>query len=94
MSFEAILSEVAVEGEGLIEFVMIDQGEAGAIDKAEFFVVIARENHLGGMFDGLVHAQDFNTRLVESSHEVDRCLVADLEADQRIGFGKDVVRCY
>jgi hypothetical protein len=35
MSFEAILTEVGIEGEGMIKFVMVNQNEAGAIDKAK-----------------------------------------------------------
>ena len=93
MSFEAILSEVAVKGESMIKPVMIDQREAGAIDKAEFFVVVACENRLSGVFDGLGHTKDFNPRLIETFHEFDRRMVADFEADQRVGFGEDEIRC-
>jgi len=94
VSFEAILSEVAVKREGLVEAMMIDQGETDAIDKAEFFVAITHENRLGGLFDRLAHAQHFDPRRLETSHEVDRGLVADFEAGQRVGFAKDVIRCY
>jgi len=41
MSFEAILAEVAVKCESVVEPVMIDQREAGAIDKAKFLVVVS-----------------------------------------------------
>jgi hypothetical protein len=42
-----ILAEVAVEGERMIEFVMVDQSKAGAIDKAKVFVVVSHENLFG-----------------------------------------------
>lgn len=61
ISFETILSEVAVKSEGIIKPVMIDQREAGAIDKAEFFVIVARENRLCSVFNGVAHTKDFNS---------------------------------
>ena len=93
MSFEAILSEVAVKSESVVEPVMIDQREAGAIDKAKFFVVVSCENRLRGVFDGLGHTEDFNPRLIETFHEFNRRVVADFEADQSVGFGEDEIRC-
>ena len=93
MSFEAILSEVAVKSESMIKPVMIDQREAGAVDKAEFFVVVACENRLCRVFDGLGHTKGFDPCLIETFHEINRRIVADFEADQRIGFGEDEIRC-
>lgn len=93
MFFEAILSEVAVKCESVIEPVMIDQRKARAIDKAKFFVVVSCENRLRGVFDGLGHTEDFNPRPIETFHEFNRCIVADFEANQRIGFGEDKIRC-
>jgi len=93
MSFEAILSEVAVKCESVAEPVMIDQREAGAIDKAKLFVVVSCKNRLRGVFDGLVHTEDFDPRLNETFHEFNRRIVADFEADQRIGFGENEIRC-
>lgn len=93
MSFEAILSEVAVKSESVIEPVMIDEGKAGAIDKAELFVVVAYENSLGRVFDGLGHTENFDLRLIETFQKFNRRAVADFEADQRKGFGQDEIRC-
>jgi hypothetical protein len=93
MSFEAILSEVAIESESVVEPVMIDQREASAIDKAKFFVVVSCENRLRGVFDGLGHTEDFNPRPIETFHEFNRRIVADFEAVQRIGFGENEIRC-
>ena len=93
MSFEAILSEVAVECESVVESVIIDQREAGAIDKTEVFVIVAYENRLRRVFDGFAHTEDFEPRLIESFHELNRRIVADFEANQRVGFGEDEIRC-
>jgi hypothetical protein len=93
MSFETILPEVAVKSEGVVESVMIDQRETGAIDKAKFFVVVSYENRPCRVFDGLAHMEDFDLRLIETFHESNRRLVADFEADQSVGFGKDEIRC-
>ena len=92
MSFEAILSEMTVKCESVVEPVMIDQREAGAIDKAKLFVVVACENRLCRVFDGLGHTEDPNPCLIETFHEFNRCIVADFEADQRIGFSEDKIR--
>ena len=93
MFFEVILSEVAVKCDSVVEPMMIDQREAGAIDEAEFFVVVSCENRLCRVFNGLAHPEDFNPRLIELFHEFNRCVVADFEADQRIGFGENEIRC-
>lgn len=93
MSFEAILAEVTVKCECVVEPVMIDQREAGAIDKAKFFVVVSCENRFCSLFDGLGHTEDFDPRLIEVFHEFNRRVVADFEADQSVGFGEDEIRC-
>ena len=93
VSFEAILSEVAVKSESMIKPVMIDQRETGAIDKAKFLVVVACENRLCRVFDGFIHPKDFNPRLIEAFHEFYRRIVADFEADQGVGFGENEIRC-
>ncbi len=77
----------------MIKPVMIDQREAGAIDKAEFFVIVARENRLSGVFNGVAHTKDFNPCLIETFHEFNCRRVADFETDQRVSFGKDEIRC-
>jgi len=38
--FETVLTEVVVEGESVIESMMVDQSKAGAIDKAKVFVIM------------------------------------------------------
>ena len=91
MSFEAILSEV--KSESMIKPVMIDQRETGAIDKAKFFVVVSHKNRPCRVFDGVAHMEDFDPGLIETFHESNRRVVADFEADQSVGFGKDEIRC-
>ena len=77
----------------MIEPVMIDRREAGAIDIAKLVVVVACEYRFCGVFDGVTHTEDFDSRLIETFHEFDRRMVADFEADQRISFGEDEIRC-
>ena len=93
MSFEAVLSKVAVKCESLVEPVMIDQREACAIDKTELFVVVSDEDRFRRVFDGLGYTKNFNSRLIETFHEFDCRIVPDFEADQRVGFGEDEIRC-
>ena len=91
--FETELAKVAIEGESMVESMMVDQSKAGAIDKAEFFVVVSYKNRPCRVFDGVAHMEDFDPRLIETFHEFNRRIVADFEADQRIGFGEDQIRC-
>ena len=92
MPLKAILAEVRVERESLVEPVMIDQSETRAIDKTKVFVVVSHEDRLGCLLDRLCHSEDFDLRVIETFHEVDGCMVADLEADQSVSFGEDEIR--
>ena len=91
--FEAILAEVTVEGENVVQSVMIDQGKAGAIDKAEVFVVVPQKNRLGRPVDCVADMKYFDVGLIEMLHEFDGSLVTDSEADQGIGLGEDKIGC-
>ena len=71
MSFEAVLSKVSVKCESLVELVMIDQGEAGAVDKTKLFVVVSGKNRFRRAFDGLGYTKNFDPRLIETLHEFD-----------------------
>ena len=93
MAFEAILSEVAVKCEGLVEPVMIDQGEASAIDKTELLVVVSGEDRFRGVFDGLGYTKNFSPGSIETLHEFNCRTVTDFEADQCVSFGEDEIRC-
>lgn len=92
--FETELAEVAVKGESVIEPVMIDQSEAGAIDETEVFVVVAQENRFGRLFDRFRDSNRLDLRPIEALHKFNGRWVADLEADQRVSFAKDEIRCY
>ena len=93
MAFEAILSKVAVKCESLVVPVMIDQREAGAIDKTELFVVVSGKDRFRGVFDGLGYTKNFSPRLIETFHEFNCRTVTDFEADQCVSLGEDEIRC-
>lgn len=85
--FEAVLTEVAVEGESVIESMMVDQSKAGAIDKAKVFVIISYKNRLGHLFDHFANTKNLDAGLVESLHEFNGRLVTDFEPNQCAGLG-------
>jgi len=85
--FEAVLTEVAVEGESVIESMMVDQSKAGAIDKAKVFVIIPYKDRLGRLFDRFANTKNLDAGLVESLHEFNGRLVANFEANQCVGLG-------
>ena len=87
--FESILSEVAIEGECMIKSVMLNQSKAGAIDKAEVFVIVPHKNRLGGLFNGFADTKYFDAGLIEVPHEFDGCWMTDLRANQGVGPGED-----
>jgi len=93
VSFETVLAKVAVEGESLVESMMVDQSKAGAIDKAKVFVIISYKNRLGRLFDRFANAQHFDAGLLKTLHEFDGRLVTDSGADQGTGLGEDKIRC-
>jgi hypothetical protein len=68
---EAILAEVAIESEGMVEFVTVDQNETGAIDEAEVFVIVPYENRLGRLLICFDDANYSDAALVESLHKLD-----------------------
>ena len=84
---------MAVKSKSVVKAVTIDQRETGAIDKAKFFVIVARENRFCGVFNGVAHTKDFNPCLIETFHEFNCRRVADFETDQRVSFGKNEIRC-
>ena len=93
-SFKAILAEVAVKGESVIEPVMIDQSEAGAIDETKVFVIVSDENRLGCLFILFGGSKRLDPGPIETFHKLNGGRVADLKADQRVSFAKDKIRCY
>ena len=67
--FEAILAEVGIEGESMVESVIVDQCKAGAIDKAEILIVVSHENRLGCLFNRFANTKHFDPGLVKTLHE-------------------------
>ena len=85
--FETVLTEVAVEGESVIESMMVDQSKAGAIDKAKVFVIISYKNRLGRLFDRFVNTKNLDAGLIATLHKFNGRLVTDFEANQCAGLG-------
>ena len=92
--FETILAKVAVKSESVIEPVMIDQSEAGAIDETKVFVIVSVENRLGCLFILFSDSKRLDLRPIETFHKLNGGTVADLKSDQCVSFAKDEIRCY
>ena len=91
VSFEAILAEMGIKGESMVEFVMVNQNETGAIDEAKVFVIVPDKNRLGRLLICFADTNYSDAGLVESLHKLDSRAVADFGANERVGFGKDKV---
>ena len=89
MPLEAVLAEVAIKRESMIESMIVDQSETSAIDEAEVFVIISDENHLRRLFSRLVNAKNFDAG--ERLHEFDGGSMTDFETDHDIGLGDDKI---
>jgi hypothetical protein len=92
--FETVLAEVTVKGESGIEPVMVDQDEASAIDETEVFVIVAHENRFGHLLYRFRQSKCFDPRPIEALDKFNGGMMADLEADQRVSFAEDEIRCY
>ena len=64
-----VLTEVAVEGESVIESMMVDQSKAGAVNEAKIFVFVSNENRLGRLFNRFANTKNLDAGLVERLHE-------------------------
>ena len=91
ISFEAILAEVRIESESMVESVLIDQSKATAIDKAKIFVSVPHKNRLGGLFIRFADMKCCDPGLVETLHEFDGRSVTDFGANESVGLGEDKV---
>jgi len=91
VSFEAVLAEVRIEGESMVESVLVDQSKASAIDKAKIFVRVPDKNRLGGLFSRFANTKRCDPGLIETLHELDGRLVTDFDANQSVGLGEDKV---
>jgi hypothetical protein len=84
---------MSIEGESMIDSVIVDQSESGAIDKTKVFVVVPRKDRFGGFLDRFSDAENSKTAFVESSHELDRSSMTHPEANDRDGFREDKIGC-
>ena len=91
MPLEAILAEVAIEGQDMVDSMMVDQCKAGAIDKAEVFVIVSHENRFGRLFNRFANTKNLDAGLVERLHEFNGRLVTDFEANQCVGLGENEI---
>ena len=91
MPLEAVLVEVTIKGESMIELMIVDQSETSAIDEAEVFVIISNENQLRRLFNRLANAKNFDAGLVERLHEFNGRLVTDFEANQCVGLRENEI---
>jgi hypothetical protein len=76
---EAVLVEVAIKGESMIELMIVDQSETSAIDEAEVLVIVSNENQLRRLFNRLVNTKNFDAS--ERLHEFDGGSMTDFKAD-------------
>ncbi len=89
--FETELAKVAIEGESMVESMMVDQSKAGAIDKAKVFVIISYKNRLGRPFDRFANTKNLDAGLIETLHKFNGRLVTDFEANQCVGLGENKI---
>ncbi len=75
----------------MVESVLVDQSEAGAIDKAKILVIVPHKNRLGGLIIRFANAKRSDPGLIKTLHEFDGRLVTDFEANQSVGLGEDKV---
>ena len=64
-SFETKLAKVAIEGESMVESMMVDQRKAGAVNEAKVFVIVSNENRLGRLFNRFANTKNLDAGLVE-----------------------------
>ena len=89
--FETELAKVAIEGESMVESMMVDQSKAGAVNEAKIFVIVSHENRLGRLFNRFVNTKNLDAGLVERLHEFNGRLVTDFEANQCVGLGENEI---
>ena len=75
----------------MVESMMVDQSEAGAVNEAKVFVVVSNENRPSRLFNRVAHTNDFDTRPVEGSHKRNGSLMTDFQADYCVRFGKNKI---
>jgi hypothetical protein len=76
--FETELAKVAIEGESMVESMMVDQSKAGAVNETKIFVIVSDENRLGRLFNRFADTKNLDAGLVERLHEFNSRLVTRL----------------
>ena len=89
--FETELAKVAIEGESMVESMMVDQTKASAIDKAKVLVIISYKNRLGRLFNRFVNTKNLDAGLIETLHKFNGRMVTDFEANQCVGLGENEI---
>jgi hypothetical protein len=89
--FETKLVKVAIEGESMVQSMMVDQSKAGAVNEAKIFVFVSNENRLGRLFNRFANTKNLDAGLVERLHEFNGRLVTDFEANQCVGLGENEI---
>jgi len=82
-----------VKCESVIEPMVVDLRETGAIDKTKLFVIVSRKDGLGGFFDRFGDVDNSNAAVVKSVHELNRDSMTDSETSDREGFREDKIGC-
>ena len=75
----------------MVEFMMVDQSKAGAVNEAKIFVFVPNENRLGRLFNRFANTKNLDASLVERLHEFNGRLVTDFEANQCVGLGENEI---
>ena len=82
---------MAIEGESMVESMMVDQGKAGAVNEAKIFVFVSNENRLGRLFNRFANTKNLDAGLVKRLHEFNGRLMTDFEANQCVGLGENEI---
>lgn len=73
---------MGIKGESMVESVMVNQNETGAIDEAKVFVIVPNENRFGRLLICVADAKYSDATLVKSLHKLDSRTVADFGANE------------
>ena len=82
---------MAIEGESMVESMMVDQSKAGAVNETKIFVFVSNENRLGRLFNRFANTKNLDAGLVERLHEFNGRLVTDFEANQCASLGENEI---
>jgi hypothetical protein len=77
---------MSIESESMIESVMVDQSETGAIDITKVFIIVPCEDCFGGFLNRFSDAEKSEAAFVETIHELDCISITYPEANDRNCF--------